>query len=168
MITADRTYRFRTATSEIVESAGGYRLVGRSEYDQDFAVNGVKGPIHKILVSAGESTDKGCDIILSDSLDDDCPGGYLFHRTSPIAIELRKFLKWALVHYRKSGTIPVYKENGVYNMYLQATGHVGASGDAEDLCGFGGGEMQGIAEPSSASGSAGGGLSGNPRLGHHP
>ena len=46
-------------------------------------------------------------------------GGYVLTRTSPILKEMKTWVRWALQYYNYEGTIPMYKERGVYNMYLE-------------------------------------------------
>ena len=64
------SYRFRTATGEVVRSEGAYRQAGKSEWNQAISLKGVKAPVSKICVAVGDVTAKGNDFVLSDSLGD--------------------------------------------------------------------------------------------------
>ena len=50
--------QFKTATGEIIRSKGGCRIAGVTEQGQQVSFNGVKAPVHKALLSAGEVTNK--------------------------------------------------------------------------------------------------------------
>ena len=125
------TLRFKTATGEITESEGGYKVKGKSENGITVSFSGVKAPIHKPLISAGAVTDKGSDIFLSDSLGKHFPSGMVIVKGSPLAKALREWLHWAVPRFGPRCTIPVHKERGVYNVYIKT---VSTETDAKSLC----------------------------------
>ena len=103
---------FRTASGELLPAGEGWTCGGEDTKQQKVKLTGVKAPVHKILMSAGDTTDNGNLILLMDQL------GYVVHRSSPIARELRKILPKLLKKHQSKGVVDVIKEKGVYNMYL--------------------------------------------------
>jgi len=110
---ADQSYRFKTATGEVIDSAEGIRVKGKDQYQQKLEFKGVRAPVHKPLVAAGEVTDLGNDVYLYGT------GGYVVHRASPIHAEMRTHFEWLLKKYDYQGIVDVTKERGVYNIYME-------------------------------------------------
>ena len=122
--TGEGKLRFRTASGEYISSSGGHRFAGSDEFGQLIEVKGVKAPVHKPLLSAGEIASKGSDTFLMGDY------GYIIHRDSPIRAELRKAFN-ELVHlYDHQGIVTMVKENNVYNLYLKAN----EGDDTKELC----------------------------------
>ncbi len=68
--------------------------------------------MHKVLV-AGSAAAKFQDCWITQG------GGYLIHRSSPIAKGMAKTLDRLIKKYGEKHTIPIYEENGICNFSLK-------------------------------------------------
>ena len=142
-VESDEVLKFRTATDEIVSGSGKLKLEAVDEWGTAVRIPGAIGPVHKPLMAAGEVTDKGNDCWLSED------GGFVIQKGSQIQKAMRAAFEAAVQKYGYKGTVAVYKERGIYNMYVRE------KKPKKDLCSY----EQGGADASS---------SGGPRQGIHP
>eukprot|EP00974_Lingulodinium_polyedra_P043749 4200074-Lingulodinium_polyedra.AAC.1 len=64
MPTPEEVPTFKTATGEVVDSGGRFRVVGSSEWGSPFGPQGWLAPVRKPLLSVGEVVGKGSMIVL--------------------------------------------------------------------------------------------------------
>ena len=115
---------FRTATNEIIQSTDGYEVRGRERDDgPTLRLRGRKAPVNKPLASAGDITDKGNDIFMSGDW------GVVLQKGSPVWQAVRVAYHEAVNCYGTQGLVNLYKEKGIYNMYVKVS-----DGEAHDLC----------------------------------
>ncbi|CAK0894978.1 unnamed protein product, partial [Prorocentrum cordatum] len=103
---------FRTATGEIINSTEGYSIRGITEHQQLLKFKGVKAPVHKVLLSAGDVTGAGNDAFLMGDF------GYIIHGNSPVHAELRAAFREIAARHSYEGIVTMYKERNVYNLYV--------------------------------------------------
>jgi len=104
---------FKTATGEIVPSKGGLVLHARDEKGRQTRCTGSRAPVHKPLLAAGQVTDKGNSVWLSSD------GGHIIEKGSYVQRCLQKAFEEAMRKTSGRDTLEVYKENGVYNVYME-------------------------------------------------
>ena len=68
---------FRTATGELIEPSRRAKFSGQDEYGQQVEIKGMKAPVHKPLVAAGDMVQKNLVILSSQ-------GGSIINRCSPM------------------------------------------------------------------------------------
>ena len=102
----------KTATAEWVETGGQCSLKASNEHDKKMRYSGCHAPVHKPLVAPGKVTGKGDDVLFSGD------GGHIIHRDSQLHKEMRKAHEKLFRKYGYKGTTPLYKENGIYNLYV--------------------------------------------------
>jgi len=115
--------RFRTATGELITADSRRRVRGVGEWGQRVGYTGWDTEVRKPLIAAGEVTDYGSLIILGKH------GGHIIGNgmvKKAVMATLRKCLR-----EDASSTIPVHKEAGVFNMYVQLDG----KDDEKEICG---------------------------------
>ena len=113
----------RTASGELISIDGRGRITGTDEWGKTLRISGNRvDSLHKALLSTAETAHKGWDTWLTKG------GGWMIQRNSRIAQKIDKLVR---DEARRSGhdMIPLFCENGVYNLYLQ----MGADGGAEVL-----------------------------------
>ena len=103
---------YRAATGELVEDEGGVKVRAEDEYGQVRGMKGRIADIHKPLLAAGECTDLGQKIWLSDD------GGWIVPGGSDVSQKIQRLLE-AEAKKGQHKMLPVYKENGVFNVYLK-------------------------------------------------
>jgi len=123
--------RFRTATGELITADTRRKVRGQGEWGQRIGYTGWDTDVHKPLISAGEVTDHGSLIILSEA------GGHVVGNEKikrQLLEKLQECLKWDA-----TSVIPVHKEAGVFNMYVKLDGEddttkdIGGQSDDEVL-----------------------------------
>ena len=120
--------KFRTATGEVVAGGGGATLTGRDSWQQRIRLAGERAPVHKILVSAGETTDKGHVGFL------DRDAGYLITAGSKLHRELVASVYEIMERHAYAGVVMIPKEKGVYNFYVHTDARTQASDRVRDVC----------------------------------
>ena len=104
---------YKTATGEMVEEQGRFRVRCQSDWGHQLHMTGQKTSVHKPLLSAGDVTDKGHALgLVRDT-------GYIIEKDSPILAAMRKCLKRVCEQHSWNGTNDLTKEGGVYNLYVQ-------------------------------------------------
>ena len=121
---------YKSATGEVV-SAGCYcKAHGIDEWGQSLKLKGEKAPVHKLLVSAGRTTEAGNDAYLTDAFDT----SYLICKGSPVLKEVREAVRRIAEKHKFKGMVPIHKEGkggGVYTIWLKKTKQ---SAGAQSLC----------------------------------
>ena len=97
-----------------MESRDDYRVYGTVESGKDLLFNGVLAPVRKPLVSFGAVTGKDNDVWMSEDY------GYVIRKGTQLHKEFRAAAKRLLRKYAWRDALPAYKENGVYNFYVQS------------------------------------------------
>ena len=69
--------------------------------------------VHKPLVAASKTADMGYDAFVDQA------GGILMPRHGPLAVGVRREMHRLLKIHGPKGTIPMWREKGVYNFYLE-------------------------------------------------
>ena len=75
--------KYKTATGEMVEGQGRFRVRCQSAWGHLLQMTGEKTSVHKPLLSAGDVTDKGHALWLDGNV------GYIIQKDSPILIAMR-------------------------------------------------------------------------------
>ena len=88
-------------------------------------MRGRKADVGKPLAAAGDITDKGNDIYMSGDF------GWVIQKDSEIWWAMRQAFSSALVKHGQDNMVRLYKERGIYNMYIRPTADVG---EDVDLC----------------------------------
>jgi hypothetical protein len=109
----EKVVNFKTATGEVVPSSGGLVLIARDEWGRRTRCTGALAPVHKPLLAAGQVTDKGNSVWLSGDR------GYIVEKGSYVQKCVQKAFDEAMKETSGRGTLEVYKENGIYNLYMQ-------------------------------------------------
>ena len=147
----EKVINFRTATGEVVPSSGDLKVDAWDEWGRHVRFPGTLAPVHKPLIAADQVTDKGNDIWFYDN------EAYVIEKGSRVQKRMRQAFEDAMEESMGNNTVRVYKENGVYNMYVQPETIAGKRNvtqtTAVDLCA---GEQAGVQGP----------LSGGSRQGH--
>ena len=126
-IEGGKTVTYKTATAELVESAGGIKVKGQEfSSGQMIEVKGMRAPVHKPLLAAGDVTNKGSDIYLWND------GGYIITKSSPILADLRACFAKSIAKHGTKGMVEACKEGNVYNVYLKVKSE-NPSGEAQSL-----------------------------------
>eukprot|EP00971_Amphidinium_carterae_P022150 436992-Amphidinium_carterae.1 len=105
------TQKFRTASGEELTDAGGIRLRGQAESGQPVLMRMRLTEVHKPLVSAHRSLKQ--NVVFMNEV-----GGALFPRDSVPGQKLQNFVNKLWDQYANL-VIPLYQENGVYNLYMR-------------------------------------------------
>ena len=128
--TEEDSINFKTATGEIVPSKGGLVVLARDEWGRRTRFTGLRAPVHKPLLAAGQVTDKGNSVWLSGDR------GHIVEKDSHVQRCMQKAFDEAMKETNGRGTLEVYKERGIYNLYVQAEAPTAApgSGATLDLC----------------------------------
>ena len=121
--------KFRTATGEIVEVDERLKVDATDEWNRPIKISGNLGPVTKPLLSAGEVTNKGSDIFLSDA-DGGC--NFLIAAGSEVQAEIRASIWEILERHRYRDAVPLRKEKNVYNVWMK-TGRRESDRGALDL-----------------------------------
>jgi len=106
--------RFRTATGELISADTRRRVRGVGEWGQRVGYSGWDTEVRKPLIAAGEVTDFGSLIVLGKY------GGHVIGNEKvkrAVMATLNECLR-----KDSTSTVPVHKEAGVFNMYLQLDG----------------------------------------------
>ena len=74
---------YKTATGEMVEGQGRFRVRCQSVWGHQLHMTGEKTSVHKPLLSAGDVTDKGHALWLDGNV------GYIIQKDSPILTAMR-------------------------------------------------------------------------------
>ena len=112
-IEQERPMKFKTATGEIVHSSGDIKLDAWDEWGGKVRFPGTLAPVHKPLLAAGQLTDKGNDVWVSGD------SAFILGKGSKIQKLMRETFRKAMAEHEGAQTIGAYKENGVYNVYVQ-------------------------------------------------
>ena len=120
-----RTYK--TATGEMVEGQGRFRVRCQSVWGHQLHMTGEKTSVHKPLLSAGDVTDKGHALWLDGNV------GYIIQKDSPIMTAMRTCFQRVCERHSWNGTIDLSKEREVFNLYVQVAGGDGNIGQAVDV-----------------------------------
>ena len=107
---------YKTATGEMVEGHGRFRVRCQSVWRQQLHMTGEKTSVHKPSLSVGEMTDKGHALWL------DGDTGFIIQRDSPILTAMRKCFKKVCEQHSWNRAIDLMEERGVYNLYVQVAG----------------------------------------------
>ena len=117
----------KTATGEMVEGQGRFRVRCQSVWGHLLQMNGEKTSVHKPLLSAGDVTDKGHALWLDGNV------GYIIQKDSPILTAMRTCFQRVCEQHSWNGAIDLTKERGVYNLHVQVAGGDGNIGQAVDV-----------------------------------
>ena len=118
---------YKTATGEMVEGEGRFRVRCQSVWRHQLHMTGEKTSVHKPLLSAGDVTDKGHALWLDGNV------GYIIQKDSPILTAMRMCFEKACEQHSWNGAIDLTKERGVYNLYVQVAGGEGNVERAVDV-----------------------------------
>ena len=118
---------YKTATGEMVEGQGRFRVRCQSAWGHLLQMTGEKTSVHKPLLSAGDVTDKGHALWLDGNV------GYIIQKDSPILTAMRTCFRRVCEQHSWNGAIDLTKERGVYNLYVQVAGGDGNVGQAVDV-----------------------------------
>lgn len=110
---ADKVRNMFTASGELIQSGDAYKVTGQDEAELQLVLNGVLTDVRKPLIAAGAVAEKGNDMIISDA------GSYVTWAGSAVQKEIRKAVQRILEKHAYVGTMPLYKENGVYYFYVK-------------------------------------------------
>ena len=127
---------YKTATGEMVEGQGRFRVRCQSVWGHLLQMTGGKTSVHKPLLSAGDVTDKGHALWLDGNV------GYIIQKDSPILTAMRTCFQRACEQHSWNGAIDLTKERGVYNLYVQVAGGEGNIGQAADVADVSPNEME--------------------------
>ena len=118
---------YKAATGELTQDEGGIKMKAEDEYGQMRGIAGRIADIHKPLLAAGECTDKEQDIWLTHN------GGWVLARNSEVGKKIQRLLE-AEARKERHQMMPVYKERGVFNVYvkLNQKSSIAAIDDAEE------------------------------------
>ena len=112
-----------------MESGDDYRVYGTVESGKDLLFNGVLAPVRKPLISSGAVTGKDNDIWMSEDY------GYVIRKGTQLHKQFRAAARRLLGKFAWRDALPVYKENGVYNFYVQSKKVASAEQQQErDVC----------------------------------
>ena len=125
---------YKTATGEIVEGQGRFRVRCQNVWGHRVHMTGEKTSVHKPLLSAGDVTDKGHALWLD---------GNVGKRDSPILTVMRMRFEKVCEQHSWNGAIDLTKERGVYNLYVQVAG---GEGNVERAVDVSSNEMEGEVE----------------------
>ena len=103
--------------------------------------------VHKPLVSASQVCEKGN---LDFWVDKD--GGVLIPSDGPVAKGLHREYSRLVEKHTSKNILDVYREKGVYNLYVQKTAEKESGGDAKTISGL---AAEAKARPSTTSGGPG-------------
>ena len=121
---------YKTAAGEILADEGQATFKCRTEGERPVVVKGRQMSVHKTLISASRACDAGLDFWV------DRDGGVLLPSGGPVAKGLhREYARLIKIHTSKN-IMDVYKENGVYNLYVQKTAEKDSGGDAKTISGL--------------------------------
>ena len=118
---------YKTATGEMVEGQGRFRVRCQSAWGHLLQMTGEKTSVHNPLLSAGDVTDKGHALWLDGNV------GHIIQKDSPILTAMRTCFRRVCEQHSWSGAIDLTKERGVYNLYVQVDGGDGNVGQAVDV-----------------------------------
>ena len=118
---------YKTATGEMVEGQGQFRVRCQSVWGHLLQLIGEKTSVHKPLLSAGDVTDQGHALWLDGNV------GYIIQEDSPILAAMRTCCHRVCEQHSWNGAIDQTKERGVYNLYVQVAGGDGIIGKAVDV-----------------------------------
>ena len=118
---------YKTATGEIVEGQGRFRVRCQSVWGHQLHMTGEKTSVHKPLLSAGDVTDKGHALWLDGNV------GYIIQKDSPIMTTMRTCFQRVCEQHSWNGAIDLTKERGVYILYVQVAGGDGNVERAVDV-----------------------------------
>ena len=96
---------YRTASGEVVQDAGGVRLVGRTCHGNKVALNGRVVPVHKVLISASKVVRAGHCVWLADG------GGVIAPRLSSTT---KKKISEVIKKEARGAITQVYEHKGTY------------------------------------------------------
>ena len=117
----------KTATGEMVEGQGRFRVRGHSVSGHQLHITGEKTSVHKPLLSAGDVTDKGHAFWLDGNV------GYINQKDSPVLTAMRTCFQRVCEQYSWNGAVDLTKERGVYNLCVQVAGGGGSVERAVDV-----------------------------------
>ena len=127
-VRAKESLTFRTASGELMESQDELQVKGKDDWNQALAFKGLTAPVHKALLSAGATTDKGNDIYMYDD------EAYILMAGSAIRDELRKAAAEIFARYDYAGMVPMKKERGIYNVYVTLDRDYEGQDEHLDVC----------------------------------
>ena len=107
---------FRTATGELVKSGERLYVEGCDDWSVNLRVRGVQALVCKPLLSVGECTTMGGVTVLYGDK------GYMFHKGSNVAKKIDAWIQKEMRDSHYYGCTVAYKENNVYNIYLNRKG----------------------------------------------
>ena len=99
---------YKTATGEMVEGRGRFRVRCQSVWGHQLHMTGEKTSVHKLLLSAGDVTDKGHALWLDGNV------GYIIKKDSPILTTPTRVSEKVCEQHSRNGAIDLTKERGVY------------------------------------------------------
>ena len=112
-IPGDSDLTFRTATGELVRCGKRMQIEGCDDWGSNLKIRGVQAPVCKPLLSVGEYTTKGGVTVLYGDK------GYMFHKGSNVAKKMDAWVQKELRDSQYRGCTVAYKENNVYNIYVE-------------------------------------------------
>ena len=118
---------YKTATGEMVEGQGRFRVRCQSAWGHLLQMTGEKTSVHKPLLSAGDVTDKGHALWLDGNV------GYIIQKDSPILTAMRTCFQRVCEQHSWNGAIDLTKERAMYSLYVQVVGGDGNVGQAVDV-----------------------------------
>ena len=95
---------YKTATGEMVEGQGRFRVRGQSVWGQRLHMTGEKTSVHKPLLSAGDVTDKGHALWLDGNV------GCIIQKDSPVLTAMRTCFQRVCEQHSWNGAIDLTKE----------------------------------------------------------
>ena len=109
--TATVSMKSKTATGEKIPADQVKRIVATDQRGRRRRMQGRVAPVHKPLAAASAVCDADADIYLGSD------GGYIVGKS--IKDKLRKAFDAIVAKEGYQDLVPVYRENGVYNFYVQ-------------------------------------------------
>ena len=109
---------FIVASGDPILNYGPVKVTSKDEYNNNVQLQGNITEVHKPLASAGEVSTR-MDAFLFEE------GGILIRRNSSLAKDIKQFIMKQISGKKKEAEkeiIRMYKEGGVYNFYLKASG----------------------------------------------
>ena len=110
---------YKTATGDMVEGQGRFRVRCQSVWRHQSHMTGEKTSVHKPLLSAGDVTEKGHALWLDGHV------GCIIQKDSPILTAMRMFFEIACEQHSWNGATDLTKERRVYNLQVQVAGGEG-------------------------------------------
>ena len=112
-VTGPSGRNYKTATGEMVEGGGRFRICCHNVWGHQLHKTGEKMSVHKPLLSAGDVTDK------DHAHWSDGNVGYIIQRNSQFLTAVRMCFEKPCKRHSWNGAIDLTKERGVYNLYVQ-------------------------------------------------